>query len=89
MNENRTLRYPWLQRSLAFAANYSRRMRAAYGLKLKLGLGISQKLFLLNSKPSARRSISPELRAELVEFFRKDVEKLGKLLGRDLSQWLH
>jgi hypothetical protein len=88
VNENRTLRYPWLQRSLAFAANYFRRIRAASGWKLKWGLGWSQKLLLLNSKSSARKGISPELRAELADFFREDVQKLSKLLNRDLTYWV-
>jgi hypothetical protein len=88
VNESRVLRYPWLQRRLAFTANQARRIRAVSGLNLKWGCGLSQRLFLMNSKPSPRRSISPELRAELNEFFQEDVQKLSKLLGRDLSYWV-
>ena len=88
VNESRTLRYPWLQRSLALGANYFRRIRAASGWNLKWGLGVSQKLLLLNSKPSTRKRISPELHAELADFFREDVQKLSKLLDRDLSSWV-
>jgi Sulfotransferase domain len=88
VNESRALRYPWLQRRLALTANQVRRIRAISGLNLRWGLGLSQRLLLLNSKPSPRRGISPELRAELNEFFREDVRKLSKLLGRDLSYWV-
>lgn len=88
VNESRTLRYAWLQRSLAFAANHFRRMRAASGWKLKWGLGLSQKLLLLNSRPSARKRISAGLHAELANVFREDVQKLSKLLDRDLSYWV-
>ena len=88
VNESRVLRHPWLQRRLAFTANQVRRIRAISGLNLRWGLGLSQRLFLLNSKPAPRRSISPELRAELNDFFREDVDKLSKLLGRDLSYWV-
>jgi len=88
VNESRTLRYPWLQRNFAFAANHIRRIRAASGWQLKWGLGVSQKLLLLNSKPSARKRISQELRAELADFFREDVQKLSQLLNRDLTYWV-
>jgi hypothetical protein len=88
INYNRVLRYPRLQRSLAFILNYFRRIRVISGLRLRWGLGLSQKLLLLNSKPSNRRRISPELRAELIEFFREDINKLSKLLERDLSYWI-
>jgi hypothetical protein len=33
-------------------------------------------------------ALDPELRAELTELFRADIEKLQDLLGRDLSHWL-
>jgi len=41
----------------------------------------------LNSAPAKRAPMSPAFRAELMEFFRADVEKLGCLIGRDLSGW--
>jgi hypothetical protein len=34
------------------------------------------------------QQIQPEFRKELVEVFRSDVEKLGRILNRDLSHWL-
>ncbi len=88
VNENKTLRFPWLQRNLAFTANHFRRLRVVSGLKLNLGSGVSHKLLHLNSRPITRKRISPELRAELADFFREDVQKLSKLLGRDLSHWV-
>jgi glycosyltransferase involved in cell wall biosynthesis len=87
-NENKAIRYPWLQQRLAVAANNFRLVRAVSGLKLNLGIGLSKKLLLLNSKPSNRAPISPELRAELVGYFCGDVQKLSKLLNRDLSHWV-
>jgi len=88
VNENKTLRYPWLQRRIASSANYSRRIRAASGLRLNLGLGLSQKLLNLNSKPSGRNCISPELAAELADYFRTDIQLLSKLIDRELSNWM-
>lgn len=32
--------------------------------------------------------LTPELRNRLIEFYAPDTEKLGKLLGRDMSKWL-
>jgi len=88
VNENKTLRYPGLQRSLAFTANHFRRIRVASGLKLGLGAGIIHRLLILNSKPASRQGPSPELSIELASFFRDDVQKLSKLVSRDLSHWV-
>jgi 1,2-diacylglycerol 3-alpha-glucosyltransferase len=88
VNESRCLKQAWLQRRVACAMNYFRRFRAATGLHLNLGSGLSQRLFLLNSKPARRNPISPSFRAELENFYRDDVQKLSDLLGRDLSGWV-
>lgn len=37
--------------------------------------------------PLSDKMIDPGLRAALIEEFRPDVEKLGRLIGRDLSHW--
>jgi hypothetical protein len=88
INESRSLRQAGLQRILASLANYFRLARAISGLKLTLGLGLFQKVLFLNSKPVPRKPISPILQAELADFYREDVRKLSKLLGRDLTHWL-
>jgi hypothetical protein len=88
INENRRIRHPGIQQSLAFIANYYRLLRAASGLKLNLGLGLFHKLLVMNSKPVRRNVISSAMRSELTNFYRNDVQKLSSLLGRDLSHWL-
>jgi hypothetical protein len=35
-----------------------------------------------------REPLAPEMMSILSEYFSKDVELLGQLLGRDLQQWL-
>ncbi len=40
-----------------------------------------------NTRQLERPPLEPELRRELRDFFAADVEKLAKLLGRDLSHW--
>lgn len=44
-----------------------------------------RKAFLNRSK----EGLTPEIRRELVEVYRSDVESLEGLIGRDLSHWLH
>lgn len=41
-----------------------------------------------NRKPRGKVSLEKSFRAELVDFYRDDVAKLGKLINRDLSHWL-
>jgi hypothetical protein len=50
-------------------------------------LGIGWTLSRLNTR-SGRPPLSPALRAELVEVFYDDINKLAQILGRDLSHWL-
>jgi hypothetical protein len=40
-----------------------------------------------NIKAGKKKSISPELRKELVEYFREPNQKLAKLIGKDVSVW--
>lgn len=41
----------------------------------------------LNTRYLPRKEMSEDTRRELQSFYREDVEKLGDLLGRDLTQW--
>ncbi len=47
---------------------------------------ILHRLMQKNLQP--KEAISPEFRKILIEFFRKDILRLQKLIGRDLSMWL-
>lgn len=47
---------------------------------------LRSRLLALNKKPKPR--MDPELRNELVKFYRDDILKLQELTGRDLSEWL-
>ena len=40
-------------------------------------------------RPAPRPSVPSEVRQELTDFFRSDVELLGRLVGRDLVGWSH
>jgi hypothetical protein len=88
VNENREVRWPWLQQSLGFSINYFRQLRSVSRLSLGFGKGWFQRLLLMNSISAPRGPISPALCAELAGFFQADVAKLSRLLGRDLSHWV-
>ena len=42
----------------------------------------------LNSQNAKRQPLGQDMRAVLIDTFRDDVQKLGRLLDRDLSHWL-
>ncbi len=46
------------------------------------------RLWNLNTKYKPRNPLTLEMKQRLVDLYRPDIEKLGKLLNRDLSQWL-
>ena len=55
-----------------------------------LGIGddiIIPKLLELNKKRVSRKRLRPEFRAKLMEEFKSDIEKLSRLVNRDLSGW--
>lgn len=57
----------------------------------RLGLNINQPLKWVrqfNDKEMKRTELSAQFRHELVEYFQKDVDKLSKLLGKELHDWL-
>ena len=65
------------------------------GWIVKKKLGVKKMPFSLltfmrekNTIQMKRQDVSPELKAELIAFFRADVELLSTLLKRDLSHWL-
>lgn len=49
--------------------------------------GLASLVQRLNTREVMREVLKPEFRRELVEEFREDVNKLSRLVGRDLSHW--
>jgi hypothetical protein len=86
-NDNRMVRWPWLQRRVAFAANYFRMFRIITGLDLGIGTNVFPRILRINSNQASRIPISPDFRRYLQEYYRQDLKKLSALLDRDLSQW--
>lgn len=90
-NENRDFRHPWLQPYVmnppwpiapllsVWERRGWRRPRAIRALR--------RRFKKWNTRKVARPALDPALRATLRESFAPDVERLGALLGRDLSHW--
>jgi len=85
-NKNKKARIPIL-RKLILASG---RFRRKYGLVLHTGLGqkVTKKVMSLIMKDEKQKPLNQEFRKELIKYFRKDIEKLTRLTGRDLSSWL-
>jgi hypothetical protein len=76
------LRYPWIQRVA------SPILRLKYRLGVSGGLGLWTRVVNLMRVERPRKPLAPEMISVLNEYFSKDVELLGQLLGRDLRCWL-
>jgi hypothetical protein len=90
INDNKRARVDWLRR---FARKPPPILKSAIqGLKQAIGSeGLTtakKKLVALNTTKERRPPLSPAFRAELVETFRDEVARLGRVLQRDLSHWV-
>lgn len=88
VNENKVRRISWLSNPInngSWLGETLIKIRKKLGLE---GYGIIRRLSLLNSKKTQRTPLAPDLAEEFVEVFRTDVEKLGRIIDRDLSHWL-
>lgn len=50
-------------------------------------IGVLNKIRQLNARKESRKPLSPDFRAELANEFREDIEKLSRILDKDLSSW--
>jgi hypothetical protein len=85
-NESRRVRSPLVQR-LIFApklllplAPFLRRFRVVRAMRTRM--------LELNSETRPRAPMDPALRRRLLDEFTPDIDRLGRLIGRDLSAWL-
>jgi hypothetical protein len=61
------------------------RLKRALGWRSSLGVG--HRLVVRNSKAQRRPKLDPAFRTELCDYFRDDVTRISKLMGRDLTSW--
>ena len=69
----------------ALLTNVALKARDMLGIK---ELGILDTIRSFNTKVEAREPLSDSLRSEMVEEFTPDIQKLARLVDRDLSHWL-
>ena len=81
-NPASAFRYPGIQR----AAYPILHLKDRLGVSGGLGLWTRMENLMRVEKP--RKPLTPEMISVLNEYFSQDVELLGRLLGRDLRQWL-
>lgn len=84
-NENRRVRSPWLQR-LIFAPKLLLPL-APFLRRFPLVRAVRTKMLDINSEAKPRPPMDPALRAQLIDEFTPEIERLGGLIGRDLSAW--
>jgi len=49
---------------------------------------VRTRLLNMNSEPRPRAPMDPSLRSQLLDEFAPEIERLGRLIGRDLAAWL-
>ena len=69
----------------ALLTNVALKARDMLGIK---ELGILDTIRSFNTKVAAREPLSDSLRSEMIEEFTPDIQKLARLIDRDLSHWL-
>lgn len=84
-NENRRVRSPTLQR-LIFAPKLLLPL-APFLRRFPLVRSVRTRMLEMNSEARPRPPMDPALRRQLVEEFTPEIERLAKLIDRDLSEW--
>ncbi len=88
VNERKVAKIMWLNRllarpprSLSLVANFAKRT-----LNVR-SIGIHRVVAGLNSRKAAPSALTPEVHEMLMEAFSEDIDLLGYLISRDLSNW--
>lgn len=87
-NTAKTRKYYELHKCMLIVERVSHFLKKKMGISAYRGTGILGKISGFNTRLRPRDPLSPELRREMCDYFKSDVEKLGSLVGRDLSGWL-
>lgn len=82
-NENKINRFVWIRR----LQNTLVKLKNKYFDRPTSITGVFNLLSRYNTEGYKRPSLDQEFRAELVEYFREDVQRLSSLINRDLSHW--
>lgn len=87
-NPAKERRWPRLYKATCWVGRVSRKTKQWLGIPTNRGTGILQLISNVNVKYRPRPSLPDRLRVELINYYREDVEKLSKLIRRDLSGWV-
>jgi len=85
-NENRRVRSPLVQR-LIFAPKLLLPL-APFLRRFPLVRSMRTRMLEMNSEARPRPPMDPQLRRQLIEEFTPEIERLGRLIDRDLSAWV-
>ena len=85
-NESKRVRSPLMQR-LIFAPRLLLPL-APFLRRFPLVRAVRTRLLDMNSETKPRAPMDPVLRRQLLDEFTPEIERLGRLIGRDLSAWL-
>ncbi len=85
-NENRRVRSPLIQR-LIFAPKLLLPL-APFLRRFPMVRALRTKMLEANSEAKPRAPMDPVLRRQLLDEFTPEIERLGEVIGRDLSHWL-
>jgi hypothetical protein len=83
VNEAKEMTMPRLYHGFVWVRNVVRSR-----LGLRLGLGVGTGLRTLLTRPRTHDALSDRLKADLVLAFAQDVQRLEKILERELSHWM-
>ena len=90
INGCKSVKSAWLRSILTEPLLRSAAINVARNLPRPVGGAfryVQGRLSQLNACPQKRPPLAPELRAQLQKEFAPEVERLGRLLGRDLAHW--
>jgi len=87
-NPAKVRRWPWLYKGVRLLGRASRKTKQLLGIPTNRRTGILRVTNSINIKYRPRSPMPVQLRKELIEYFKPDVEKLGRLIDRDFSHWL-
>ncbi|HDM78515.1 MAG TPA: sulfotransferase [Deltaproteobacteria bacterium] len=88
-NPAKELRWPFVQKGVRLVGEWWVALKRLVGIPRHVGrTGILKTITRFNVRHRPRNPMSEDLRQQLSNYFRQDVEKLSNLIGRDLTYWL-
>jgi len=88
-NPAKELKWPFVQKGVRLVGEWWAALKRSVGIPRHVGrTGVLKTITRFNVRYRPRNPMSEELRQQLSNYFKQDVEKLSNLIGRDLTYWL-